>query len=214
MPSRQPFITATTLKYHESPGTVVSELQTKAARDIGLRALGARIAADGFRPVSGKQAAWGFAASWTASDNKKQEVDVRVQSFSKPGSRDAACLLQVVVKASGPLGRGSRAESVTYNAYLVAPNGNFDKAIEHFATSTGTVRRANSFWTRFKKCAKASCGSTCAAALVTCIPGSVTWVAYFVCFGIACGGCFAKCFACAGCKCRWWCKWGVGCCRD
>lgn len=188
------------------PQKAASGLRARAARNPGIRVLREKAIGAGFKPVTGAEAGWGFDREWVRSDRAKAKVKVQLEAFKKAGTKDAVAVITIEVT-----GEGKKEE---YNAYLVAPNGDFDKAEEYYSTPGGTVRKANSFWTRFKKCVRAECGGACIAALATCIPASSTWVGYFICYGASCGSCLGKCFGCAGCSCRWWCKWAAGCCRD
>jgi len=198
------YITETTFRYL-TPRETRALPRPRGARPR-LNALWNRATADGFKPVKGPEAAWGFAASWKASDGATEVSEATVESLAKPGTKDAGAVLTVTVRSKG--------KSATYEAYLVAPNGRFDKPKEYYATDAGQVRPANSFWSAFKACVRSrNCGTACLSALVTCIPSAKTWVAYFICFGAACGGCLGKCFACAACDCSWWCKWASGCCH-
>lgn len=129
------------------------------------------------------------------------QFELLVRSFNRPGSTDEAAVATVTIE--------SGANRETYEMLLEAPGGNFAKGRE-FEVRGGQVQRANSWWTATKSCLRSKCASVCVGALVTC---GGTWAAYLGCVAVACGGCWVKCAACATCNCRWWCKWGVGCCH-
>ena len=71
--------------------------------------------------------------------------------------------------------------------------------------------QALSILSRFTKCIRGSCASTCLGVLTTCIGA---FPIYVKCVAVGCGGCTLKCSACAGCNCGRWCKWAAGCCRE
>jgi hypothetical protein len=131
-----------------------------------------------------------------------------VQELKKPGSGDKAAIIITSLSAPGAF-RGAEIDV----RFLVAPGGDVQRTKEmRFDHATGSVVPTNSFWTRFKGCMTGTCSVVCTGALTTC--AFTTWAGYLQCLAVACGGCSAKCFACATCKCRWWCKWAAGCCRD
>lgn len=129
------------------------------------------------------------------------EFELLVRSFGKAGTKDEAAVATVTISAG--------ANRETYEMLLEAPGGNFAKGLESIVVG-GQVLPAKSWWTATKTCLRNKCASVCVGALVTC---GGTWAAYLGCVAAACGGCFARCAACASCDCRWWCKWGTGCCN-
>ena len=138
----------------------------------------------------------------------KLDFTYTVQELRKAGSNDKAAIVVTTLAAPGVFG-GTDIDV----RLLVAPNGDVEKAAEmRFDKVSGTVVQTNSWWTRFKKCITGKCGSTCKASLGTC--AFAGWAAYLQCVAIACGGCSAKCVACASCNGRFWCRWAVGTCKN
>lgn len=169
----------------------------------------------GYRPSQGPQAEMGLRQKLRASnlvqpdllsDEEGQpvqelEFELLFREFEKPDSQDSAAVVTVTLTA------GQSTEE--YNMLLVASAGNFAQARE-FTMENDQLVRANSWWTAVRDCLINKCGASCVGSLVTC---SGTWSAYLLCLAARCGGCWIKCTACATCNCKWWCKWGVGCCR-
>lgn len=202
MPKAPLYVRATTLDYLAPPSSKSAFAKT-LAKDTGLRALRDKAITDGFTPHTGSKANWGMKSSWTTSAGETLTYEWHIMALRRGKDEAAVCTESLV---------SSRREKEVYHSLLTAPNGNFTKASEHYATKSASIRLAHSKWTRFKACVKkSSCGSVCVAALTTC---SGSWAAYLGCVAIACGGCMGKCAACALCNCRWWCKWAVGCCKD
>lgn len=138
----------------------------------------------------------------------KLDYTYMVQELRKRGSNDKAAIVVTTLASPGVVG-GTEIDV----RFLVAPNGDVQKTTEmRFDKVTGTVVDTRSWWTRFKACITGKCASTCAGALGTC--AFTGWAGYLQCLALACGGCSAKCVGCATCKCRWWCKWAIGCCED
>ncbi len=198
-----PYIKATTLDYLAH--TVVrTELEKLATSHPGVMALRSEIEGLGFKPVAGVKGVWGTKASWTASNNQTVSFEIHVQSFAKAGSKNQAALLNLTTIGSG-------GETDTYRCSLQAAEGDWSKAVERYADKNNKIRPSNSYWPRAWKCIKGSCGGPCINSLAGCTGGLAACIISIV--GI-CGGCAVKCLACAGCNCKWWCKWAVGCCKD
>jgi hypothetical protein len=98
-----------------------------------------------------------------------------------------------------------------YNLLLEAPGGDINRMIERTVQGNELVL-ADGWWDRFRNCLGDKCGGVCLSALGGCISAGAI-PAILVCLAVSCGGCAAKCAACATCNCRWWCRWAVGCCR-
>lgn len=169
----------------------------------GVQALAGHLGEQGFKPAKkGKDAYFGATNTFKSNDGKTATFEFHLQSFAKAGSKDAAALGSYTVKSGD--------KSQTYHFTLVAPKGDFEKALEHTVNKAHKVRKANSWWSRWVNCLRSRCVSTCLGALATC---SGTWAAYLWCVVAACGGCVLRCVGCASCNCRWWCRWAVGCCE-
>ena len=132
----------------------------------------------------------------------KVEFEIGVQSFRKQRSNDQGAIVRAAISA----GRNKE----VYEMLLEARSGDFDDFTETTVDDNGKVVEAESWWTAFRGCLP-PCGPVCLRALVTC---KGTWAQYIGCVLWHCIGCGAKCAGCATCNCRWWCRWGVGCCRQ
>jgi hypothetical protein len=128
------------------------------------------------------------------------QFDVSIRALEKPNSRDQAAIATVTVTAGQ--------NTVQHEVLLEAPRGNFAQGRE-FKVENNQVVPANSWWSAARRCVVGRCSSVCVGSLATC---SGTWAAYLLCVAAACGGCWVRCAGCASCDCRWWCRWGVGCC--
>lgn len=168
--------------------------------DNEIKALDAHLTSKGFVAQKGAKNFWGVRETYQ-QEGKKVVYIVRIQDYTKRGSKDVAAIGQVTVTA------GDRSE--TYSFYLDAPEGNFEKAIEYRIDKKLKILQANSWWSCVKNYLKKKCIAVCVGALVSC---SGTWAAYLGCVAAACGGCFVAASACCGCDCSWWCKWAAGCC--
>lgn len=99
-------------------------------------------------------------------------------------------------------------DAVEYHFMLETP-GNDILNTREFTWDQGEVVEALSWWSRFLACIR-DCG--CGWTLVSC--WSWSWSDLLACVVSRCGTCPARCGACATCRCRWWCRWASGCCRD
>lgn len=172
------------------------------SKEPGIKALSTKLVEEGFKPVvTGKNAFFGVTETFKSNKGETATVTIEVQSYQKTGSKDAAAVGNVRVK--------SGKNEATYRFSLVAPKGDFEKAEEHTVDRGNKVKKANSWYTRWRSCLRSRCAAACLGALVTC---GGTWAAYFWCVVARCGGCVLRCAGCASCDCRWWCRWAVGCC--
>jgi len=132
-----------------------------------------------------------------------QEVifEFHLQNLTKLKSKDKGAIVNVTIRA------GDNVD--TYDMLVEAPGGDFTRVNEYFVQEN-KVTRAKSYWSSVLACAKEHCIGACVQSLITC---SGTWAAYLGCVAIACGGCWVRCLACPACKCKWWCKWAVWCCK-
>lgn len=189
-------------------GTMASKREVKAVLEVAkLR---------GFLPTAKPTDVQGFKRTYIPNGAvteggltvTKLDHTYVVQDLKKAGSTDKAAMVVTTFSAPGVLG----ATEIDVR-FLVAPGGDVTKTQEmRFDSATGKVIATNSWWTRFKACISGKCQATCVGSLGTCAFAS--WAGYLQCVALACGGCSAKCVACATCKCRWWCKWATGCCND
>lgn len=171
----------------------------------GIKALSEKLAGQGFKPEkkAGKNAYFGATETLKSNDGKTATFDIKLQSYNKAGSKDKGAVGIVTAKS----GRNSE----TYEFSLLAPSGDFEKAVEFTVDRNKKVQKAKSWYTRWRRCLRDRCATVCLGSLVTC---SGTWAAYFWCVVAACGGCVLRCSGCASCNCSFWCRWAVGCCRD
>jgi hypothetical protein len=93
---------------------------------------------------------------------------------------------------------------------LEMAQSDFDRMIER-QVENGALVVVDGWWDRFRGCL-GGCGGVCLAALGSCV-GAGALPAILGCLAIRCGGCAAKCAACATCDCSWWCRWAAGCCQ-
>lgn len=189
-------------------------------RDRSLRMLHEKLVQRGFKPDKGEKAYYGFSETYEFTEPikppkgiklspvRKVVVDFHVRSYRKKGSKDKAALIWTIVQ-----GGREAAKRIETKIILEAPEGDFQKAIEYEVGEGFDVIRAHSWWGRVKKCLKKNCIGQCINALITCAPTSATWPAYLACVAVGCGSCYITCAACASCKCKWWCRYAVGCCK-
>lgn len=194
------FVKTVTLE-HTKAAVVMKALDPRTA-GMDVKALAARLHVDGYSPSTAAKGVLGYKERLTSNDGKVVDAEIKVQDYEKRGSKDHAALVEVTVSAEK--------KKEVYRMYLVAPGGNFNKAVE-YTVKEGQVVKAHSWWTRTRACLRSRCIAACISSLFTC---TGTWAAYLWCVIGICGGCFTRCSLCAGCNCSWWCKWAVGCCRD
>lgn len=127
--------------------------------------------------------------------------EMEVQNLKKYRSKNKLAIVTTTIKS------GELEES--YDMILEAPDGNFAKPREYIVKQ-GKVVPTRSWNTRLKYCLKRHGISDCLLSLLTC---SGTWAAYFACVMVSCAICFIRCTGCATCRCKWWCRWLVWCCR-
>lgn len=169
----------------------------------------------GFSALEGRENLQGFKRTYNARDLVKEgnqsvqklELSYQVQELQKRGSKDKAAIIITTMRGVGV------EEGVDNDArLLIAPGGDINKTEEFKVDKeTNKIVPTNSWWTRFKACIQGKCTNECLKALVSC--PTTSWAAYLGCLALKCGGCSAKCVGCATCKCRWWCKWAVSCCK-
>ena len=143
---------------------------------------------------------WGIQQSYKIKD-KIATYSCYIQDYAKPNSKDLAAIGQVRATAND--------RSEIYTFYLEAPDGNFDSAIEYCTNEKLGISKAHSWWSYVKSRLPAY-PAACKASLVACTAAS--WAGYLRCIVTACDLSNTKAAARSGCGCRWWCKWGVGCC--
>lgn len=196
------FVTNISTKHHDL--AVLAKKFETHSKDSGIKALSGKLEGEGFKPAKqGKNAFFGATETYKSNDGQTATFDIQVRSYTKAGSKDAAAIGIVTVK--------SGQNKQTYKFSLRAPGGDFEKAEEFTVDQSNKVKKANSWWSRWTRCLRDRCATTCLGALTTC---SGTWAAYLWCVVAACGTCVLRCVGCASCDCRWWCKWAVGCCSD
>lgn len=97
---------------------------------------------------------------------------------------------------------------------LIQQGAGWDTAMEFSLDEGGnSLVEADGLWDAFKACI-GRCSGPCLAALPGCLAVSAALPAAVVCLAVACGGCAAKCAACAVCDCGWLCSFAVGCCHQ
>lgn len=195
------FVTNIATKHHDVKA--LSQNFEALSKKASIKALSGKLTEEGFKPQkTGKNAYFGATETIKSNDGKTATFDIKVQSYAKAGSKDKGAVGMVTVKSGG--------NSDTYQFSLLAPGGDFEKAVEFTVDKNNKVKKANSWWSRWIRCLRNRCASTCLGALTAC---SGTWAAYFWCVVAACGGCVLRCSGCATCNCRWWCRWAAGCCE-
>jgi hypothetical protein len=172
-----------------------------------IKAVDAFLTRRGFRPQTVRARDYfGVEETFRHPDGRTGQLTMVVQNYAKPNSKDLAAVGRVTVI--------SGSESKTYAFSLEAPGGDFEKAVEHFVNPNLEVVRANSFWSCFKNRVRSRCVSACITAIPSCLTtNGESWVSYLGCLAATCGGCAARAFACCGCDCSVWCRWGAGCCE-
>ncbi len=202
----------------EEPGVKVLSSQVldkvQAARsfaavnkDEELQAVSRELLQQGYKPQTKPGNYFGWDIAYQRRDGETAKVTLRVQDYAKEGSKDPAAVGAITISA------GTRSD--TYSFSVIAPEGNFEKAIEYRADRQSLkVERAQSFWTCFRDRVVRQCLGPCITALGTCLSTSGgSWASYLGCLAIRCGLCAAKAFGCCLCDCSWWCRWAVGCCN-
>jgi hypothetical protein len=193
---------------------VFAELATLASKRE-VKTIYAFAADQGFTPLTAAKNVQGFRRTYVpdtpvifrGESLKKLEYSYQIQEMRKSSSQDMGVVIITTFN-------GNVADSKETDVrFLIAPGGDIDKAKEvMFDPAKNKVVPTKSLWTRFRKCLGGKCASVCTGAVASC--PKVSWAAFLGCLALACGGCSAKCFGCASCNCRWWCKWAVGCCKD
>ncbi len=183
-----------------------------------VKAVLSHAAKQGFTPSTSPKDVQGFKRTYTPEGKVEKDgvvvtrldISYHVQELKKVGSKDTAAMVVLTSKANGAEG-----QFATDVRFLVAPGGNIEKIVEmKFDPSTARVVPTNSWFTRLKNCIRGKCGSACKDALTGCLgAGAGGIVAYLGCLAVKCGGCSARCVACATCNCRFWCRWATGCCE-
>jgi hypothetical protein len=195
--------------------TVGQGLQKRRGQAKGkLKKLDDEARKRGYKPKTGPRAQFGLRQKYRAREEVKpgpgekgspvQELtfELSLSELEKDNSTDQAAIATVRIEA------GDNVEE--YDMFLEALDGDFLDARE-FMVEKDKVVLANSWWSATRTCLTSTCASACVSSLITC---SGAWSAYLLCVAGICGGCWAKCTACATCDCRWWCRWAAGCCRQ
>jgi hypothetical protein len=183
--------------------SVLNEFNKLLTVDQEIKALDVHLKSKGFVAQKEAKNLYGIRETYE-KEGQKVIYTVRLQDYTKKGSKDAAAIGQVTVTA------GKRTQ--TYSFYLFAPNGNFEAMEEFQIDKRLNILKANSWWSCVKSYIRKKCASTCLDALVSCAPAAATVVGYVACVAVKCGGCALKSMVCCACDCSWWCRWAVGCC--
>lgn len=171
--------------------------------DEEIKALAVHLKNKGFVAQKEQKNFWGQREIYER-EGKQVINTVRIQDFTKPGSKDVAAIGHITVTA------GNRSQ--TYSFYLFAPNGNFDAMEEYQIDKKLNILKAHSWWSCVKNYIRTQCGNVCLSALTGCAPAAATVVEYIGCVAVRCGGCALKSLGCCACDCSWRCRWAVGCC--
>jgi hypothetical protein len=167
----------------------------------------------GFVPLTKDENFFGINETYSVKSNTTGEetqetFTLMVQDYRSKSNNDLGAVGRVIVVAGN--------ERQVYTFSLIAPDGNFQKAVEYQVTGTQAaptnlqVIKANSWWSCVVQQIKDKCACVCILSLFEC---SGTWSQYLSCVGSKCGGCLAKASLCCACNCSWWCKKAVGCCH-
>ncbi|MGW5279383.1 hypothetical protein ACWERI_07985 [Streptomyces collinus] len=193
------------------PGLRVAELQQAAAAHAGISgvdvsnssAAGAEFHTVLQRPVMDRDTG-SHVAEYTTS---MVWVDLGGTDGGRVGLMGASVATSPAAgAATDPPRRAVRA--------LFQDGGGWDTAKEYaIDDASHSLREADGLWDAFKACI-GGCSGPCVAALPGCLAMSATLPAAVVCLAVACGGCAAKCAACAVCDCGWLCSFAVGCCHQ
>ncbi len=210
----RPSVAAETTEYLD-PAATKAALGAHMRARPSLEALANEAARLGYRPREEDEQFFGYRHSFRAARPVRPpagataaepveavEVEVLLQSHSKPDSTDQAAIVTLSIKGGG--------NSESYDLLLEAPGGSFHNYRE-FTASGVTVQEAESWWSAFVSCLDSNCWWPCLSALWQC---TGTWAAYLACLAARCGGCVGRCLTCATCNCGWWCSWASGCCRQ
>lgn len=104
----------------------------------------------------------------------------------------------------------SDGEATAEYHFMLETSGDNPLQARELTIDEGKVVGAHSWWDRFVSCtSRRGCGWS---QVYRCWEGS--WTDFLWCMVRKCGSGILKCSACATCDCRWWCKWGSGCCGD
>lgn len=210
---------------------VISRFKQLRKSDPNIKTLDAFLVNKGFKAQTGN-ANFGGSKSFlsgrgTTGEAGTVQSELVIQDFKNPGTGEQGALLQLVVRAAGKLGippigiqeeNARDIQSAKYSFVLIG-DPKSENVVE-FTVEGGVVKEVvpdvvrghcGGWWCCFKERVKEKCPSTCISALTTC--PTTSWPIYIACVIARCGGCVTKAMLCCSCDCRWWCKWGVGCCN-
>lgn len=210
--SSQPIIKLEKFEVLDSENAL-SELDALTGMHSDLQLLLNLTESAGFTEVAGSSFGWQVTVE-TAEEIRPGEGDAPgdpVNSLTSralfkgfTGGGGAAPSLLAVGTMTATAGQNQ----VIEHLQLEAPGADMDRMIERKVEGNALVE-VDGWWDRFRGCL-GGCGGPCLAALTGCIRPVLP--AILVCLAVRCGGCAAKCAACATCDCRWWCRIS-GCCR-
>ena len=189
------------LKSEVFKGKLVASVFARLYReDKGIITLAGDLKKKGFHAQKWVYNFWGIQQAYRIK-GKTATFSFYIQDYARPNSNDLAAIGQVRTTAKD--------RSEIYSFYLQALNGDFDNAIEYCTNEKFEISKAHSWWFYVKSRLPAY-PATCEASLVACAAAS--WAGYLRCVATAWDLPYTKGPVCSGCGCRWWCKWGVGCC--
>jgi hypothetical protein len=194
---------------------VVKRLGAQRQQNDKVRLLFEHAEKRGFTLATGPKDALGFRRTVRAKklvrDQKSgREVselafEMNVQDLEKQGTKDQLAIVTVQLTA------GDDVDS--YAMLVEVPGGDFEKMNE-LKVQGKRVVKASSWWSRLRGCLRRWGSQACKEAIVRCSIGAPVSPGGFVaCVYATCGPIYSRCAHCATCRCRWWCKWGSGCCR-
>ncbi len=183
-----------------------ASVRNSILKSKGAKALSAKLSQLGFEEE--KEQVFGQTGVLEHGNNT-MTVEVVLQDYTKPGSKDKAALgFAKVVSKDG---------EAVYEFFLLAPNGDPRRSKEFTVDKAAKVLETHSWWTclqgKFREA-----GGACAAAVGDCwMAGKCKdkgWTCWLACVGVPCGWAWIKVTACCTCNCKLWNRAWCGCCRQ
>lgn len=176
------------------------------AEDSEAQALARSLSDRGYQAGTAVDDYVGWVMPFVDPEGRAVSAILIVRNFNKPGSRDAAGLLQVNLV--------STEISEWHTLSIEALNGDFSRTIERRVDDKGQIDfMPQSTFSCFRDSLVSRCGPTAIKAIVLCVPAASTLAGYLACVGLQIGACATQTYFCCLCNCGWLCKRLVGCCH-
>jgi len=161
------------------PDEVLKKLDGLRGTDKNLQILGRDLEEKGYRPQKESKNLFGIESTYSNDQQEKVVITLYIQDYMKENSGDLAGLCRL------SLSEGKTEE--VYSFYLIAPEGDFQKAMEFSVDKDMKISERNGWWSCYKNYSKQRCIASKICIIYT---RSRTWAPYIANVALTCQHCF------------------------